>query len=81
MKITVYGTPTCSHCNAAKEFLILLGVPFNEINVAADLTAAQEMINKTGQRGVPVIDVNGTLIVGFNRQALLDTLKANGYPI
>jgi glutaredoxin-like YruB-family protein len=81
MKVTVYSTPTCSFCNAAKEFLTLLGVPFNEINVAADLTAAQEMINKTGQRGVPVIDVSGTIIVGFNRQALLGTLRANGFPI
>ncbi len=81
MNVTVYTTPTCSYCNAAKEFLTLIGVSFREVDVAADPVAAQEMVNRTGQRGVPVIDVNGTVVVGFNRQALLDSLRANGYSI
>jgi len=59
----------------------LIGVSFREVDVAADPVATQEMVNRTGQRGVPVIDVNGTVIVGFNRQALLDSLRANGYSI
>lgn len=81
MRVTVYSTPTCSYCNAAKEFLELIGVPFQEVNVAADPVAAEQMVKKTGQRSVPVIDVNGTIIIGFNRQALLDSLRVNGFSI
>jgi len=81
MNVTIYSTPTCLYCNAAKEFLALIGIPFNEVNIVADPAAAQEIVDKTGQRSVPVIDVNGTIIVGFNRQALLDSLRANGFPV
>ncbi len=81
MKVTVYSTPHCCYCSAAKEFLSLIGIPFQEIDVATDPVAAQEIVDKTGQRGVPVIDVNGTIIVGFDRQTLLESLKANGFPI
>ncbi len=81
MNVTVYSTPTCSYCSAAKEFLTLIGVPFHEVDVAADPLAAQEIINKTGQRAVPIIDVNGTIIVGFDRTALLDSLRTNGFSI
>jgi glutaredoxin-like YruB-family protein len=81
MKVMVYSSPQCSYCSAAKEFLSLIGIPFQEIDVAANPVAAQEMVEKTGQRGVPVIDVNGTIIVGFDRQTLLESLKANGFPI
>ena len=81
MKVTVYSTPHCSYCSAAKEFLSLIGIPFQEIDVATDPVAAQEIVDRTGQRGVPVIDVNGTIIVGFDRQTLLESLKANGFPI
>ena len=79
MNITVYGTSTCLHCTAAKDFLALIGIPFKEVDVGADPVAAQEMVNRTGQRSVPVIDVNGTIVVGFNRNALLDSLRASGF--
>ena len=81
MNVTVYSTPTCAYCNAAKEFLASIGIRFRDVNVSTGQLAAQEMINKSGQRSVPVIDINGTIIVGFNRQELLDTLKSKGYSL
>lgn len=81
MNVTVYGTPTCCYCAAAKDFLALIGIPFKEIDVAADPVAAQEIVNRTGQRSVPVIDVNGTIIVGFNRNVLLESLRAKGFRV
>jgi len=81
VNVKVYSTPTCSYCAAAKAFLRLIGVAFYEVDVAANQLEAQEMLDKSGQRTVPVIDVNGTIIVGFNREALLKTLRANGFSV
>lgn len=71
--VVVYSTPTCPYCTQAKEYLKDKGVQFVDHNVAADLEARNEMVQKSGQLGVPVIDVNGEVIVGFNR-ARLDQL-------
>ncbi len=70
MQITIYTTPTCPYCKQAKEFLRERKVAFKEIDVAADSAAAQEMIEKTGQLGVPVIEVDGKLLVGFDKKKL-----------
>jgi glutaredoxin-like YruB-family protein len=69
-QVTVYTTPTCPYCRYVKQFLNSKGVPYIEKNVAADRTAAVEMIRKSGQQGVPVTVINDQVIVGFDQPAL-----------
>lgn len=64
--VTIYSTPTCVYCNMAKTFFKSNNVAYTEHNVAADLEKRKEMIDKTGQMGVPVIEVGSDVIVGFN---------------
>jgi len=65
--VTVYTTPTCSWCTTIKRHLDEHGVNYREINVAADQNAAEEMVKKSGQQGVPQTDINGQMIVGFDK--------------
>lgn len=74
-KVTVYSTPTCVWCGKAKEFLKENSIPFSEVNVAADQKAAEYMIEKSGQMGVPVIEIDGQMIVGFDKNAMKKALK------
>ncbi len=74
-KVKIYSTPTCVWCHKTKEFFKENNVVFEDVNVAADAAAAQEMFDKSGQRGVPVIDVDGEIIVGFDKQKLKKALK------
>ncbi len=67
MSISIYSTPSCSYCRIAKDYLKKQGVPFTDYNVAADPRRAEEMLRKSGQMGVPVLDINGKIIVGFNQ--------------
>ncbi|NIV28655.1 MAG: NrdH-redoxin, partial [Anaerolineae bacterium] len=67
MDVVVYSTPTCGYCHQAKQFLAQQGVPFVEKNVAADRRAATEMVRLSGQQGVPVITVDGQVVVGFDQ--------------
>ena len=73
-KVKVYSTPTCPYCYMVKDFLKENGVQFEDINVAQDHDAAHEMIEKSGQMGVPVIDIGGKIIVGFDREAIKKAL-------
>ena len=73
-QVTIYSTPTCHFCHAAKEFFGEHNIEFTDVNVASDLTKRQEMIQKSGQMGVPVIDVGGELVVGFDEDRLRDLL-------
>ncbi|MBS3125844.1 glutathione S-transferase N-terminal domain-containing protein [Candidatus Woesearchaeota archaeon] len=73
-KVKVYSTPVCPWCHKAKEFLKEHKIPFQDIDVAADKKAAQEMTEKSGQIGVPVIDIDGMIIVGYDVQALKKAL-------
>ena len=75
MNVVVYTTPTCGYCYQAKEFLSRQGVPFVEKNVAADRRAAAEMVRLSGQQGVPVITVDGQVVVGFNQPRLRQLLQ------
>jgi glutaredoxin-like YruB-family protein len=68
--IIIYSTPTCGYCRMAKDYLKSKNVPFTEIDVTKDAAKAQEMIAKSGQMGVPVIDVGGKIIVGFDKRKL-----------
>lgn len=73
--VKIYSTPTCPWCHKTKEFLRENNIPYADVNVAADHKAAEEMIEKSGQTGVPVIDIDGTVIVGFDKNALKKALK------
>ncbi len=66
-KIKVYSTPTCPYCVTLKEFLKSKSIEFEDINVAQDAQAREEMINKSGQMGVPVADIDGEIIIGFDK--------------
>ncbi|TSC68133.1 MAG: glutaredoxin-like protein [Parcubacteria group bacterium Gr01-1014_72] len=72
--VSIYSTPTCVYCNAAKSFFKEHGIAYAEYDVAKDLTRRQEMIDKSGQMGVPVILVGDELIVGFDKPRLAQTL-------
>ncbi len=73
MAIKVYSTPSCPWCTTAKRYLTSKNVPFEDIDVSKDRNAAMEMVQKSGQRGVPVLDINGKIIIGFD-QAKIDSL-------
>ncbi|HPC39250.1 MAG TPA: glutaredoxin domain-containing protein [Exilispira sp.] len=68
--VIVYSTPSCPYCSMAKDFLRSKNVPFEDIDVSRNQQAAMEMIRKSGQSGVPVIDFNGEIIIGFDRSRL-----------
>jgi len=72
--VIIYSTPTCVYCNMAKSFFKTNGVTYNDFNVATDLDKRKEMIDKTGQMGVPVIDIGGEVVVGFDEAKLRSTL-------
>ena len=74
--ITIYSTPTCPYCKMAKEYLSQQNMPFTDIDVSADAAKAEAMIQKSGQMGVPVIDIDGRIIVGFDRVAIDAALKS-----
>ena len=73
-QITIYSTPTCHFCHLAKEFLTEKGIPYTDYNVGSDLEKRKEMVAKSGQLGVPVIDVGGEVIVGFDKDRLVEAL-------
>ena len=69
-KVIVYTTPTCPYCKMTKEYLSKKGVKFKEIDVSSNPRAAEGMIKKSGQIGVPQIEINGKMILGFDEAAL-----------
>ncbi|MBN2127399.1 MAG: glutaredoxin family protein [Candidatus Diapherotrites archaeon] len=75
MSVIVYSTNACPFCIMAKQYLKQKGVSFNEINVDEDEVKAKEMIEKSGQQGVPVLDINGVIIIGFNKPKIDEALK------
>lgn len=73
--IKVYSTPTCLYCVALKNFLNEHDIKFEEIDVSQDEKAREEIIKKTGQIGVPVIEINGQVIVGFDKERISELLN------
>jgi glutaredoxin 3 len=73
-KITVYGTPTCPYCSRAKQFLKENNIAFEDVDVSKDQARADEMIDKSGQMGVPVLDIGGEIIVGFDQASIRKAL-------
>ncbi|MDF1575339.1 MAG: glutaredoxin domain-containing protein [Bacteroidales bacterium] len=74
-QVTVYTTPSCSWCTTLKTYLDQKQVRYREINVAADSTAAEAMVRKSGQQGVPQTEINGQMIVGFDRTRINQLLE------
>lgn len=66
--IKIYSTPTCHFCHLAKDFFAEKGVKYEEFNVSTDLEKRKEMVEKSGQMGVPVIDIDGQIMVGFDEE-------------
>ena len=75
MRVKIYSTVACPYCHMVKEFLKKNNIKFEEIDVASNHEAANEMIEKSGQMGVPVTEIDGKMIVGYNVQALKEALK------
>ena len=75
-KVKIYTTPTCPWCHKAKEYFKEHKVSYKEVNVAEDEKARNEMMEKSGQMGVPVIDIGGKIIVGFDVGKIEAALKA-----
>ncbi len=74
-RVTVYSTPTCSWCNTLKGYLRQHSIYFRDIDVSKDQGAAEEMVRRSGQRGVPQTDINGEIIVGFNKSRINELLN------
>ncbi|MEK6843747.1 MAG: glutaredoxin domain-containing protein [Candidatus Micrarchaeota archaeon] len=72
--VIVYTTKTCVYCNATKEFLKNNNVQFKEVDVGVDQKAAEEMFEKSGQVGVPVVEIDGTVIIGYDKEAMREEL-------
>ncbi len=73
--ILIYTTNRCPYCTVAKEYFDKQGVVYSELNVEEDDEALADMIRKTGQMSVPVIEINGSMVVGFDRDHINDLLN------
>jgi glutaredoxin-like YruB-family protein len=69
-RVIIYSTPSCSYCASAKEFFKKNNIAFEDLDIASNAKAREEMIQKSGQMGVPVIDIDGQIIVGFQEETL-----------
>jgi glutaredoxin-like YruB-family protein len=74
-KVKIYTTPTCPFCLMAKEYLKEKGIDFEEIDVSRNEAAAIEMIQKSGQLGVPVIEIDGQIVIGFDKERIDELLN------
>ncbi len=69
-RVTVYSSPSCSWCGTLKKHLDVHGIRYQEINIASNQVAAEEMVKKSGKQGVPQTDINGQMVVGFDKAKL-----------
>ena len=74
-QVKIYSTPTCPYCVTLKEFLKEKNIEFEDVNVAQDAQAREEMIQKSNQMGVPVVDIDGEIVIGFDRQKISKLLN------
>lgn len=77
-RVTVYSTPTCSWCNTLKTWLNKNNIRYTDIDVSADQRAAEELVRRSGQQGVPQTDINGRIVVGFDQNKLKELLEIQG---
>ncbi|HXK38117.1 MAG TPA: glutaredoxin domain-containing protein [Candidatus Paceibacterota bacterium] len=73
--VTIYSTQYCVYCKLAKEYFTKNNIAFQEFDVGTDLAKREEMVKKSGQMGVPVIDIDGEIIVGFNKPKVAGLLN------
>ena len=66
-RVILFTTPSCSYCRMAKKYLREQGIKFKDVDVSRDQTAARDMLKRSGQQGVPVLDIGGKIVVGFDR--------------
>jgi glutaredoxin-like YruB-family protein len=76
--VKIFSTPTCPYCLTLKEFLKGHNIEFEDIDVSKDEKAAEEMIEKSGQMGVPVIDIDDQIVVGFDKAKISELLGIKG---
>ena len=79
-KVIVYSTQTCPHCSNVKAYLLQKGIEFEDYDVSQDKEKAKEMIIKSGQKAVPVLEINGRIVVGFDRKLIEDALSRERLP-
>ena len=77
-KVKVFSTPTCPYCITLKEFLKEKEVAFEDVNVAEDKAAREEMVQKSQQMGVPVAEIDGEIVVGFDKEKISKLLNIKG---
>ena len=77
-RVKVYSTPTCSWCNTLKSYLRKNGIRFTDIDVSKDQKAAEDLVKRSGQQGVPQTDINGQIIVGFDKEKINRLLEIEG---
>ncbi len=66
-RVIIFTTPTCSYCNLAKQYFRRNKIRFRDVDISKDQAAARDVVRRSGQMGVPVIDIGGKIIVGFNK--------------
>lgn len=66
-RVIVFSTPTCPHCRSAKRYLEQHGIGYVDVDVSRDAAAARDMVRRTGEQGVPQLEIDGRMVVGFNR--------------
>lgn len=76
-KIIVYSTPTCPYCVYTKSYFKENNISFEDVDVSSNMEKAQEMVEKSGQMGVPVIDIGGKIVVGFQPNVFQELLNAS----
>jgi glutaredoxin 3 len=77
-RVVVFSTPTCPWCDRAKAYLRQQKIPFREVDVSSDRAAARDLVRRTGQMGVPVVEIGGKPVIGFDR-AKIDSLLGLGH--
>ena len=73
-RVIVFTSPTCTYCRALKQYLRQNKIRFKDVDVSRDQRAARDMVRRSGQRGVPVVDIGGKIVVGFNRPEIDELL-------
>lgn len=76
-RVVVFSTPTCPHCRSVKRYLEQHGISYVDVDVSRDAAAARDMVRRTGEQGVPQLEIDGRMVVGFNR-AKIDRLLGLG---
>jgi glutaredoxin 3 len=76
-RVILFTTPSCSYCRTAKKYLRERGVRFKDVDVSRDQAAARDMVRRSHQQGVPVIDIGGKIVVGFDRPKIDRLLNLN----